>query len=149
MSSHSDSDESEHAIPSRGVIPVGKNRGWQGEEMEMEHARASEGNKSTAAAVDLKQFRNDEVGKGYQAKFVVRQRTAEDNDKEKDAVVVKDMTKAKSSEEKSRKSKRKSSSRDDDMSEKAEKGESKATIRLNKYLKCEVLRRFRKELEKF
>ena len=30
--------------------------------------------KSTHAAVDLQQFRNDEVGKGYQAKHVVRQK---------------------------------------------------------------------------
>jgi hypothetical protein len=30
-------------------------------------------NKSAHAAVDLSQFRNEEVGKGYQAKHVIRQ----------------------------------------------------------------------------
>lgn len=53
--------------------------GWQGEEMEMEHQRLASANNiksNTHAAVDLNQFRNTIVGEGYQAKHVIRQRTA-------------------------------------------------------------------------
>jgi hypothetical protein len=76
-----------------------KKRGWEGEELELEHQREqmmmtmmhpSMGQKkgeeggvvvnsstaSTSAAVDLNQFRNTEVGRGFQAKHVIRQRTA-------------------------------------------------------------------------
>ena len=55
-------------------------RGWAGGNLELEHQRqslAGDGEKkSRIAAVDLTQFRNEEVGKGYQAKHVVRQREA-------------------------------------------------------------------------
>mmetsp|Transcript_52637 Transcript_52637/g.58860 ORF Transcript_52637/g.58860 Transcript_52637/m.58860 type:complete len:192 (-) Transcript_52637:63-638(-) len=66
----------------------GSNGGaWQGREMEIVHQRETErrdrknNNKSTStvAAVDLNQFRNTEVGKGYQAKHVVRQATTVNN----------------------------------------------------------------------
>ena len=51
--------------------------GWEGEEMEMEHQRSHKNDhQHTHAAVDLNQFRNTVVGAGYQAKHVVRQRTA-------------------------------------------------------------------------
>ena len=40
----------------------------------MQQQSGSTSAKSTHAAVDLQQFRNDEVGKGYQAKHVVRQK---------------------------------------------------------------------------
>ncbi|KAG7340046.1 hypothetical protein IV203_006450 [Nitzschia inconspicua] len=59
-----------------------KRKGWQGEELELEHRRQqmmkppSGIETITATAVDLNQFRNTEVGEGYQAKHVVRQRTA-------------------------------------------------------------------------
>ena len=41
-----------------------------------ENGRREKNDKATPVAVDLNQFRNTEVGKGYQAKHVVRQRTA-------------------------------------------------------------------------
>mmetsp|Transcript_1797 Transcript_1797/g.2588 ORF Transcript_1797/g.2588 Transcript_1797/m.2588 type:complete len:164 (+) Transcript_1797:139-630(+) len=55
---------------------------WAGEEMEMKHqlqwskekAKSAKGNEDYAT-VDLSQFRNTEVGVGYQAKGVVRQRS--------------------------------------------------------------------------
>ncbi|KAG7363929.1 hypothetical protein IV203_037131 [Nitzschia inconspicua] len=60
-----------------------KRKGWQGEELELEHRRQqmmakppSGTETTTVTAVDLNQFRNTEVGEGYQAKHVVRQRTA-------------------------------------------------------------------------
>ena len=43
----------------------------------VDHAKSDEDvTKTTHAAVDLSQFRNEEVGKGYKAKHVVRQRDA-------------------------------------------------------------------------
>jgi hypothetical protein len=62
-----------------GVSGIGA---WQGEEMELDHQRETERRDrdeslgATVTAVDLNQFRNTEVGKGYQAKHVVRQNTA-------------------------------------------------------------------------
>jgi len=50
---------------------------WIFEEHQRESLQQQSGStsaKSTHAAVDLQQFRNDEVGKGYQAKHVVRQK---------------------------------------------------------------------------
>jgi len=49
---------------------------WIFEEHQREalQQQSGSGAKSTHAAVDLQQFRNDEVGKGYQAKHVVRQK---------------------------------------------------------------------------
>mmetsp|Transcript_6000 Transcript_6000/g.11151 ORF Transcript_6000/g.11151 Transcript_6000/m.11151 type:complete len:142 (+) Transcript_6000:278-703(+) len=54
-----------------------RRRGWQGEEMELEHQQGDISRTNVAAAVDLSQFQNTEVGVGYQARHVVRQRTAE------------------------------------------------------------------------
>jgi hypothetical protein len=66
----------------KGVSGIGA---WQGEEMELDHQRETEQRDrdtetTTVTAVDLNQFRNTEVGKGYQAKHVVRQNTATTND---------------------------------------------------------------------
>ena len=149
----SSASSSDHAMPSRGVIPSRKNRGWDGEHMVLAHAqRSAEESKKGPAAVDLSQFRNEEVGKGYQAKFVVRQRTAEDDD-QAPRMAVKDMTKPNEAEKKKssrKKEKLKRSSRDDgDEDDKKSKKESVGTNRLEKYLKSEGMRLFRKELEKF
>lgn len=63
----------------RGV--VGRRRGWQGEELELNHQkeafRSGKDKADTAVAVDIRQFQNHIVGEGYQAKHVVRQRTAQ------------------------------------------------------------------------
>lgn len=148
MSDDDDSSTSDHAMPSRGVIPSRKNRGWEGEQMELAHARASEANKGATTAVDLSRFRNEQVGKGYQAKFVVRQRHADDDEA---PVAVKDMTKNKSEKKKSsRKDKKRKRSRDDEEDDKKRSSrEPEEPNRLEKYLKSEGMRNFRKELEKF
>jgi hypothetical protein len=73
------------ALP-RGVlrpkmVRKGVTSAWAGEEMELEHQRQQPSDKKqTYAAVDITQFQNTVVGKGYQAKHVVRQRTAETAD---------------------------------------------------------------------
>lgn len=142
-------DGSDNALPSRGVIPTG-NRGWQGEHMELAHATrtsAERQSQESSAAVDLSQFRNEEVGKGYQARFVVRQRHAQDEGSAPPA--VKDMTQKKETKEsRKKKSKRKRSRSKEDDDDDREK-ESDSASHLDKYLKSEALRRFRKELEKF
>jgi hypothetical protein len=75
--------------------PKKKSKGWDGEELELEHQKERmmmiQMNQSTergrgeggaihgtnySVAVDLNQFRNTEVGTGFQAKHVIRQPTA-------------------------------------------------------------------------
>jgi hypothetical protein len=56
-------------------------RGWQGEELEIDHQRESlksgKYKDAVAAAVDIRQFQNHVVvGEGYQAKHVMRQSSA-------------------------------------------------------------------------
>ncbi len=59
-----------------------KHRGGWGEDMELAHQKSSSNGgtskTSQVVAVDLNQFRNTEVGSGYQARHVVRQKTAGD-----------------------------------------------------------------------
>ena len=57
-----------------------KHRGGWGEDMELAHQKGSISTSKTSSvvAVDLNQFRNTEVGSGYQARHVVRQKTAGD-----------------------------------------------------------------------
>jgi hypothetical protein len=70
-----------------------KRRGWQGEELEINHQRESlqsgKDKQGVAAAVDIRQFQNFKVGEGYQAKHVVRQRSANPSGA---SLPIKDMT---------------------------------------------------------
>jgi hypothetical protein len=80
MSGHdysSDNDLVETNLPA-GLRSRG---GWEdSNNIEMEHEKQATkrglSSRNNHAAVDLSQFRNDEVGKGYKAKHVVRQRDA-------------------------------------------------------------------------
>mmetsp|Transcript_8185 Transcript_8185/g.17670 ORF Transcript_8185/g.17670 Transcript_8185/m.17670 type:complete len:150 (+) Transcript_8185:82-531(+) len=93
---HSSSDEEHLPLPlshPARIIECGskneRNRGW-GQSMELAHQQevgqrrikrklncdSDNDNDDDVVAVDLNQFRNTEVGKGYQAKHVVRQRSA-------------------------------------------------------------------------
>ena len=147
----SDNDSDDLGIPRRGVVPAYGHRGWQGEELELAHATkqpAASGEGGAAkdgAAVDLSQFRNEEVGKGYQAKFVVRQPSAGEPVK----VAVQDLSSAtkkdkKKASKKERKEKRKNPSSPEDKRKSAKK-----VNRVDQYLNSKALREFRKELEKF
>ena len=84
--------------------------------------------KSTHAAVDLQQFRNDEVGKGYQAKHVVRQKGAPSK-----ASGIVDM-----------------SQRKDESMEKMQTARSNNAESITKesYLQCRGMRNFIREVEK-
>ena len=72
-----DSDGSSSSDEADRFLPKSK-KGWQGDHLELEHQRESflEHKDKSVAAVDISQFQNHEVGQGYQAKHVVRQRQA-------------------------------------------------------------------------
>ena len=56
-----------------------KQRGGWGEALELEHRKSTlTSDRSSVVAVDLNQFRNTEVGSGYQARHVVRQKAVGD-----------------------------------------------------------------------
>jgi hypothetical protein len=123
----SDSEESIHNLP-KGVMGK-RRRGWEGESMEMSHQMESGDKAKNSAGVDISQFRNFEVGKGYQAKHVIRQRTGESS---QPAMEIKDMTGSK---------------------EAVEEKEAKISVETledirKSYIKSSGLREFRKEIEK-
>jgi hypothetical protein len=133
-----DVEESDHgggpSIPA-GVLRTSKrHRGWAGEELEMEHHRSDKTTKGDFAAVDIKQFQNIEVGTGYQARGVIRQKMASADQ----GVAVLDMT-----------ARNKPVDRDSMKRTPPKEAEPKETKRqrLEKYLSCEGLREFRKEIE--
>jgi len=74
MEPYKEDGESGPALP-RGVLRP-KGRGWAGEELELER-KVNEGEKKSFAAVDKSQFYNMEVGVGYQARGVVRQKNVQ------------------------------------------------------------------------
>ncbi|KAK1737598.1 hypothetical protein QTG54_011884 [Skeletonema marinoi] len=75
----SDEDDGSDCGPSLPAGVLRSRGGWAGDSLEIDHQREalqqseSGNNKADHAAVDLSQFRNEEVGKGYQAKHVIRQ----------------------------------------------------------------------------
>lgn len=120
-------------------------KGWAGEELEIEHRREQLRNNEFKShkTVDLGQFQNKEVGVGYQARGVIRQRAAHGPQ-----MKIVDMTKKvddweTGSVESSSKKKRKR--------EKKSKRDSKKKAKddpLKMFLECKALRDFRKEIEK-
>jgi len=129
-------------------------KGWAGEEMEMSHRREQLRNTDhtrTSAqqygTVNLEQFQNKEVGHGYQARGVIRQRTGLPSSNlnivdmtmsKKNPQQEKEDTSASSSKEKRRKRK----------SKRKRSGKEIPTDPTEQFLRCTGLRDFRKELEK-
>lgn len=116
-------------------IPKGvlKTKGWTVDlDDDISRPTVSDG----PAAVDLRQFQNLEVGKGYQAQHVVRQPRAASG-----RVKILDMSRQESSSKKEKLHKSRHS---------IEKKETKdwRTRRLQRYLQSAVFCRFRRELEK-
>lgn len=173
-------------------------RGWAGEEMEMEHQREElrrrkqrtesqenpqenqlqeerRGEEKYYHAVNLDQFRNNQVGSGYQAKGVIRQRTAHDVpmnildlskrpenlESPTTRVVIErrsldgrgnrdeedddDKTASDASSNHQKKKRKKHHKTKRQRKEKKQKSHTKA---VEKYLNCKGMRDFRKELEK-
>jgi hypothetical protein len=125
-----------------------RGKGWEGEEMEIAHQReerlrgaGSRSGKEKYQTVNLDQFRNDEVGVGFQARGVQRQKTGMD-----DRIKIIDMTKNdsphQSDESRDNEAKRKKTRHRKNGSQ--EDGEDS----IQKYLQCQALRDFRKEIEK-
>ena len=122
MGTSSEEDERER-IRAR----IGRKR-WEGDNLELERKNPS--SEEAGVTVDFEQFRNYHVGKGYQAKHVVRQRTLEDQT---------------STKKPSPSRKRSSSQKSRSSGKKAEKETSQ--LRVKRYLRSEAFRKFRKEIE--
>ena len=132
-------------------LPAGvlrKRGGWEDTlGFEIQHQRekfSREGSdEKVSAAVDLSQFRNEEVGKGYQAKHVVRQKGAENA-----ATGVLDMSGGTefSKNEREGGSSLKKRNRDDDGEEDGDRKRPPDTP-LQSYLKCKGMRDFVKEID--
>lgn len=132
------SDSSDESTRDRYSQLSGKRSGWAGEEMEMQHSRETWKKPSAeSVAVDLEQFRNHQVGKGYQAKFVVRQKTGHEEEAAS--------SKRKSSDEPPSSASKRTQRNDESRSKKKAKSHSDPLL---KYLQCEGLRKFRKEIAK-
>mmetsp|Transcript_14337 Transcript_14337/g.17426 ORF Transcript_14337/g.17426 Transcript_14337/m.17426 type:complete len:190 (-) Transcript_14337:414-983(-) len=153
------------------IETTSRKRGWAGEEMEMKHklyhlaaaaSSSSTSKQEESTAVDLSQFRNHEVGSGYQAKGVIRQKMFSSNNDGNNDIKVIDMSKKlktstenddieskESDNHNSRDKKRKSKKHKRKKKEKREDESNEKDISsINEYLKCKGMRDFRKEIEK-
>ena len=166
-SSDEGSDTGGPALPA-GVLK--SSTAWGGDNLELEHKRQRirQGQDVAAAAdhtaVDINQFRNVEVGSGYQARHVVRQRTGNDGGSSGGAMKVRDMTGGASAAAEGRSTsdrdgaKGKEKRKDKDAKAKASDKSSKRSRKhkaekdeqniADQYLKCKGVREFRLELEK-
>ena len=143
---HDSSSDDEHRLPPN--VLTTQRRGWAGESLEIEHQRQSllseEKNSQSATAVDLSQFRNEEVGRGYQAKHVVRQRETAVSS----SVGMVDMSGGafERSEKKSKSEKKKETKRKRDRD--SDKGtKKKKDSKLDSYLQSRGLETFLGEIE--
>ena len=109
-----------------------KRRGWDGDHLELNRQQPTE-DLATHVAVDLGQFRNEQIGVGYQAKHVIRQRYVPNA-----PVVIDDTTQVTANSRTLEKRVHEALGKVDTK--------SKSIARIHKYLKCNGLRKFRKEL---
>ena len=163
-SSDEGSDAGGPALPA-GVLK--SSTAW-GDDLELRHKRERirQGQDAAAAAehtaVDINQFRNVEVGSGYQARHVVRQRTGNEEGSG-GGMKVRDMTGGASAAEarstrdrddakgrEKRKDKDAKGKASDESSKRSRKykAEKDAQNIADQYLKCKGVREFRLELEK-
>lgn len=123
----SDDDNSRSGVLPRSDGFSKARRGWEGDHLELERERPIDGGASFAA-VELEQFRNHQIGIGYQATHVIRQKSVLNS-----SVVIQNMTVG-AAEETGLGAKKK------------RKGEPMQKSRLQQYLQNDGLRKFRKEL---
>mmetsp|Transcript_17655 Transcript_17655/g.41195 ORF Transcript_17655/g.41195 Transcript_17655/m.41195 type:complete len:147 (-) Transcript_17655:1544-1984(-) len=139
--SDSSEDELGPAIP-EGVLR--RRAGWSDREnFEIEHQRERlrSDAEASSAAVDLSQFRNEEVGKGYQAKHVVRQAVAASSN---DAVI--DMT---GNQKEAKKSKKRNKRVNEQVADaEGSRKHSRPDPRLGTYLGNKHMRDFVREVDK-
>lgn len=129
MQDDDSSQEGGPAIPS-GVLRTSK-KGWAGEELEIEHRNQHADDEDDYAAVNIKQFQNTQVGVGYQARGVIRQKTASETQQD-----VRDMSASKTQSQVGKK-----------QPETKVVGNSSMRKDLDEYLSCDGIREFRKEIE--
>ena len=110
-----------------------KRRGWDGDHLELNREQPTE-DLASHVAVNLAQFRNEQIGVGYQAKHVIRQRHVPDT-----SVVIDDRTRDKPTNITTH------AKRNHDELKKGDT-KPKPVTRIQKYLECKGLRQFRKEL---
>lgn len=112
-----------------------------------EHNATSRAKTHSHAAVDLSQFRNEEVGKGYQAKHVMRQKEATTS-----ATGIVDMTGGKFSGKGDGGgdllAAKKRRSVGDGSKESDGRKRPSGDVRLETYMKCKGMRDFMKEIDK-
>lgn len=114
---------------------IGRQR-WKGDDMELKRKNPG----SDFKAVDFEEFRNYDVGKGYQAKHVVRQRVVENKNP---TTIRPPPPESKSITSPSSKPPPKSMKKRDHKTTTGESNQKK----LKRYLQCEEFRSFRKEIE--
>ena len=156
------SSDDEGSAAGGPALPAGVLRSstaW-GDDLELKHKRErirqgqDGGNGADQhAAVDINQFRNVEVGIGYQARHVVRQKTG--NEEVGGGMKVRDMTGGASGKErtKSDRTDNKPTKETDKSSKRSKKHKDTCKTDADKqnvadqYLKCKGVREFRLELE--
>ena len=121
-------------LPSVPVAYSTKRRGWDGDHLELSREQPSVEDLASHTAVNLGQFRNEQIGIGYQAKHVVRQRSVPDT-----LVDINDMT------QKTTINPTIGTKRKHEKLDKVDTG-LKPVNRLQQYLNCKGMRQFRKEL---
>ena len=135
-------------------LPAGvvSHKGWGGEELELYHQMqnrsASGEGKAKASFVDLDQFRNTDVNKGYQAKHVIRQQTAGDGGDSGGRVQDVAMRTLPSSRERSGTTTTTATTTARGASEKSGRKQAEtADEKVDRYLKSAPMREFRRQLE--
>mmetsp|Transcript_25378 Transcript_25378/g.54904 ORF Transcript_25378/g.54904 Transcript_25378/m.54904 type:complete len:175 (-) Transcript_25378:33-557(-) len=168
-----DEASSEGSSAAGPALPAGvlKTRtAWAGDELEMDHTREQirrgadddDEHQSTHAAVDISQFHNKEVGSGYQARHVVRQKTGPGSDGMKvrgltggassfreteDRGKKTESDKKKKEKEKKKKEKNKYKSMSAKRKRDTDDSHDKYGV-ADRYLQCTGVREFRIEIEK-
>jgi hypothetical protein len=130
--------------------------GWQGADLELERPNPA-GAAASSTVVDLEQFRNHQIGVGYQAKHVIRQpQTATTTATVKSSLSSKSLSLVEDNHERDKKKKDEGPSRQGGGGERGASSarntsneDNKSTMYNNKYLQHAGLRRLRKELEMY
>ena len=125
-------DDAEKLLSSGPSAYLNKRRGWDGDHLELNRQQSKE-DLASHVAVDLSQFRNEQIGVGYQAKHVIRQLYVPNDSVE----MALDTTANNTTHEKRK---------HEELGKVDAKSKSITGTRIQKYLKCNGLRKFRKEL---
>lgn len=143
---------SDREVGPSGPHHQGKSKGWDGDHLELEHQRKQAEETSTQhhgepVAVDLEQFRNTEVGKGYQARHVIRQPRVATAAAELSTSSTTSRKIAPAPDSSSSRTHQGGTSNISQGKRPASPSSTPHDPKLDKYLRCEALRKFRRELD--